>query len=190
MATDIKLGTIPTGPQKRDAIHIAIAPMVAGEGLMPGDHVGILPDGTAGRKADPPIGIVDPFLREAVNAGERFYLLLYQFTVTGMRHQWSHPAFADDTGGEVGVVRNIKESEAWIRSFASDWNINFNELIRVASGPLEEDGDNWVVADGIDLHSASELGESHDLFWHHLEILTGRHFSPEHRGRMSWSCSC
>ena len=55
------LGTIIDENQKRDAIHLAVEPMVAKEHLVAGDHV------TAdGRKCFPygedAVGIVDPFL--------------------------------------------------------------------------------------------------------------------------------
>ena len=40
-----------------------------------------------------PVGIVDPFLKEPVEPGERFYIFLFPNTVTGLRHVWTHPAF-------------------------------------------------------------------------------------------------
>jgi len=84
VADDEKLG--------RDAVHVAIAPVIAAECLIAGEHVGLLADGTASTHAAH-IGIVDPFLAVDVMAGQRFWLLLYPGTITDLRHVWTHPAF-------------------------------------------------------------------------------------------------
>jgi len=78
----------------RDAVHIAVIPVTATESLKPGEHIGLVHDDNehVGRSGAN-IGIVDPFLVEEVEPGQRFYLFLYPNTVTGMRHAWSHPAF-------------------------------------------------------------------------------------------------
>ena len=87
---------IEDGDRRRDAIHIAIAPVTAAQRLAPGQHVGLVQDGNLELvgPCDNNIGIVDPFLVEEVELGQRFWLFLYPNTVTGMRHIWAHPAFA------------------------------------------------------------------------------------------------
>jgi hypothetical protein len=42
MAHDVKVGTYCAPDAGRDAIHIAIAPVVAGQLLKPGEHIGFL----------------------------------------------------------------------------------------------------------------------------------------------------
>ena len=86
------LGEIPAPDARRDAVHVAVAPVVAKHDLNPGDHVGLFPDGQAGYAGEH-IGAVDPFLRNPVKAGERCWLFLYPNTVTSLRHSWTHPAF-------------------------------------------------------------------------------------------------
>ncbi len=91
------LGEEPATDARRDAVHIAVAPVVAGMSLDPGEHVAIDTDGTAW--TSPPIkamtiGIVDPFRQGMVRKGERFWLFLYPNTVTSLRHVWSHPSFS------------------------------------------------------------------------------------------------
>lgn len=87
---------IPGGERRRDAIHVAVAPVTAVERLEPGQHIGLLQANDTelvSAEAEELIGIVDPFLPEAVESGERFWMFLYPFTVSGMRHAWRHPAF-------------------------------------------------------------------------------------------------
>ncbi len=86
---------------RRDAVHFALAPVVAKYHLLPGSHVGLTEEGTAywtdedegSARTSKTIGIVDPFLEKWVKPGEKFWLFLYPGTITGLRHSWSHPAF-------------------------------------------------------------------------------------------------
>ncbi|MEZ6122938.1 MAG: hypothetical protein R3C49_07150 [Planctomycetaceae bacterium] len=95
---------IDDGDRRRDAIHIAIAPVTAVELLCPGQHVGLVRSDSyefVGRSPEP-VGIVDPFLKSAVEPGQRFWLFLYPNSVTGLRHVWTHPAF-------TSVARSVTE---------------------------------------------------------------------------------
>lgn len=85
------IGELCKDDSRRDAIHFAVAPVVADTDLRPGDHVGVA-DGRASRDGAA-VGIVDPFLKGVVRKGQRFWLFLYPNTVTSLRHVWTHPAF-------------------------------------------------------------------------------------------------
>lgn len=98
MQSEAKLGTTPTSDDQRDAVHIAIVPVIAGEKLFPGQDVGIIDGGLVGR-CTKPIGIVDPFLKQSVQRNERCWLLLYPGSITSIRHDWTHHAFDGDSGG-------------------------------------------------------------------------------------------
>lgn len=82
----------------------------------------------------------------------------------------------------------------WLKDFAASWRFDYDEM--VSEGCLPPSRSRWgleggiVVADGIDLHGAGELGTEEALFWQNLEILTGKTFGREHREALSWSCSC
>lgn len=95
MSHEVKLGEILHGQNFRDAIHIAVAPVIAGEEMNPGDHIEFY-GGKAYRSYSDTIGIVDPFLKGAVNRGESFYMFLYPNTITSLRHEWTHPAFVEN----------------------------------------------------------------------------------------------
>lgn len=102
MDDGLQLGRlIDDGERRRDAIHIAVAPVTAAVRLAPGQHVGLVEIGNLELvgPCDDNIGVVDPFLSAEVAAGERFWLFLYPGTVTGLRHVWTHPAFAKAAAG-------------------------------------------------------------------------------------------
>lgn len=86
---------ITDGDRRRDAIHIAVAPVTAAVRLTPAQPVGFLNAGDIEcvGVVEHPIGIVDPFLTEDIQPGQRFWLFLYPNTITSLRHVWTHPAF-------------------------------------------------------------------------------------------------
>lgn len=96
MATEIPvLGQlIQDDSARRDAIHIAVAPVIADEVLRPGQHVALVDGATDRIRAGfDAIGIVDPFLKGPVMPGQKCWLFLYPGTITSLRHLWTHPAF-------------------------------------------------------------------------------------------------
>jgi hypothetical protein len=176
--SDIKLGQPPAQDAKRDAIHTAIAPVVAAVGLKPGEHIGLLPDGRASNDAKP-IGIVDPFLTKKVKPGERFWLCLYQQTVTGMRHVWRHPDFKEEE--EIKEERQkpqMSAAEGWIRDFAEQVGLGYDELMEGAKNYIEKE--EFLCFGGL-LESVSVPEE----FWDHYYQITGRRGSGGF-----FSCSC
>lgn len=86
------IGELCKDDARRDAVHFAVAPVVADMTLRPGDPVGLI-QGRASREATP-IGIVDPFFQGEIQQGQRFWLFLYPNTITSLRHVWTHPAFS------------------------------------------------------------------------------------------------
>lgn len=81
----------PLGTYTRDAIHVPIMPIEAGQDLDPGQAVAI-----RNRMAVSPsrpngaVGIVDPFLTVRVKAGDRFYLWLKPLSTLRLWHEWTH----------------------------------------------------------------------------------------------------
>lgn len=169
---------------ERDAIHVAVVPLIAGEMLYRGCPFK-LSFGTTGSaiecNLENSIGVVSPYLEDyTVVKGKRFWGLLKPGSVTGMRHQWSHPAFE-----ESSTPKDVSTHELWLREFCDNWNFDYDQLI--AAGDSAE----YVVSDGRDLHSRKDLEDGeYELFWMHLEALMGKKYDNEHRETMQWSCSC
>ena len=185
----------PADPD-RDAIHVAVKKMIAGDDRLDVGCRFKLAYGTtnvaisADYNEEEAVGIVNPFINTeqrwgSIKKGNEFWGLLLPGLVTGMTHQWMCQAF-DGTG----VTRIVSEHEVWIRKFCDRWNFDYDDLISESTTEVEEDFEHYVVALGIDLHSKGELGEDHDLFWIHLEALTGKKFDNDHREKFGWSCSC
>ena len=188
-----KVGVLIDETAKRDAIHIAIMPCIAAENVYAGDEVGILLGTLNQIKRRPsayglkPIGIVDPFLIEyrTINIGERCWVFLFPGTITGLRHEWTHPGILDTIQPKV-TLSDREEAEAWLHSFAYKWNFDYASMIAEA-----QDKDGYIVAKGIDIHSRSELADGdEELFWKHIGTLTGRKYDESHRENFGWSCSC
>lgn len=187
METLDSLGKIlPTGHQQsRDAVHIAVMPVVAGDDLCLGQRLRLAFGTTSmvlsgDRNHDDYIGIVDPFLERGPRKGQEFFMWLRPGTINSLRHEWRHPTI------DAANKKPISEAERWLRAFASKWNFDYDEMIAASQ---EEDG--YVTARGIDLHSASELDYGdEDLFWQHIETLTGQEFNAERKSSFMWSCSC
>lgn len=134
----------------------------------------------------PYIGIIDPFLTKRARRGERVFLLLYPNTVKGMRHAWSHASFSDELAQSTSPVKETSVAEAWLREFASQWNIPYDEMVVEASSR-----GGYLTARGVDIHSWSEISSGEQrLFWEHLETVTGRRFDGDHRSDVGFSCSC
>jgi len=176
------LGTIIGEGAGRDAIHVAVEPVQAGQLLGAGDHVRIV-DGRAQLvNVGEGIGIVDPFLDVSVWPGERFWMLLYPRTITSLRHVWSHPAF-DDAPEPVApepVAPDKAASEAWLEDFCSNYGLSYEHLLEAAYN--YDDGDDYLTIIGEDAS-----GEIPNGVWHHLGIVTGKKFKtcPTY-----FSCSC
>ena len=86
---------IQDGDRRRDAIHIAVAPVMAAVRLSPGQHVGLVQEGNVELvgPCEHTLGVVDPFLTAEVEPGQRFWMFLYPGTITALRHVWTHPTF-------------------------------------------------------------------------------------------------
>lgn len=110
----LHLGQIITTPQERDAIHIAVVPVTAAHMMAPGQRVGLDDAGMANARFDY-VGVIDPFLRVNVEAGQQCWLYLEPGSITSLRHDWTHPAFP---AVPIPAI-DRSASEQWLRDFAA-----------------------------------------------------------------------
>lgn len=179
-----QFGKLITEPQFRDAVHIAVAPVVAGENLIPGTRIGFsgYPD-TVG-VVDNIIGIVDPFLQHSVKKGDTFYMFLLPNTITSLRHEWTHPAFEEieDLEKTFKRLKGAVAEEQWISDFAENIGSNYHEMMESAKEFLEN-GD-YLVRGGT-----FEGVYIPDEFWDKYEIIKNATISSSDRGSFL-GCSC
>lgn len=140
---------------QRDAIHVALAPATASVRLSPGQHVGLVRDDDVhlAGPVDSNIGIVDPFLTEHVEVGQRFWLFLYPNTVTGLRHIWTHPAF-NAAAAHARAVEKSSEPATSARSLRDD----FLEALAENEDDLET---RMVFSDWLDEQGEHDEAERH-----------------------------
>lgn len=193
--TQTSLGKLIESDAQRDAIHIAVAPVVAIERMIPGQHIGFVDDGgvNVSTRSTRPLGVVDPFLKNMVEAGERFWMFLYPNTITSLRHNWTHPAFSE-APAVAGIARSTKEaSEEWLRNFVQGADCpEYETVIAAAVDDYHSgDGDDYIYSrnDGEYLHFGGRdaHGEIPPEFWTHVENVTGRKISKR---PAYFSCSC
>lgn len=172
------LGTIIDETAGRDAIHLAVEPVIAGEDLYAGENIGIR-DGKAYSVVSKHLGIVDPFLKEKVKEGEMFWLVVYPRQITSLRHVWSHPDFPE----ECASFR--ENSKNWITEFAELIGITYSKLMAGAED-YAHSGDYLHMGDNEEYSSHYDKMEE---FWKHYEIVTGETVMEERKGGF-FTCSC
>lgn len=190
------LGSLIGPGEKRDAIHIAVFPVVAAERLARGEHVSLNADGEAEwEPVNEGLGIVDPFLTETVKKGERFWLLVYPRQISSLRHVWEHPKFpaSRETGAATTTIREIVEDEKeksrlWLETWIAtadcpDFHTTIGAMLQ------QRDGSSWesdyVHFDGQDAH-----GQIPPEAWHHLAIYAGITYEAGTDRPKYFTCSC
>lgn len=179
------LGTIITENEKRDAIHLAVEPVVAAETLSPGQRIGLNAKGEATSQAKT-IGIVDPFLLRDVFQGERFWLVVLPRTITSLRHVWEHPDVPDAEALRTreAVIDKLLNggSIQWLREYADELRVSYKDLMSHAKDYVEH-GEFWNEGSKFD---GEYLKED---FWEHYQRATGERI-PKNKQDSFFSCSC
>jgi len=188
----LHIGSIITTPQLQDAIHIAVAPVVAYRTLRPGEHVALTDDGEADIFGKC-IGIVDPFLTTAVKKGEKFWLFLYPGSITSLKHFWTHPAFekkpeAIPVAPIPVTVKSPLVSDAFTRAMRAVTAIA-NGLDLDAEELLEAADDYVKYGNYFSQGGKFEGVYLTDEFWPHYEVIRNVVIPDDERNSF-FSCSC
>lgn len=189
--TDHTLETIGkklTGGEQRDAVHFAVAPVGVRGFLRAGERVKFVPGSTEVVTTwdyydAPPVGIIDPFLNCGyVTDKDRCWLFLFPGSITGLRHEWTHPAFPElQTQPAAQQMTALEYSERWLRGFAEKYSADYDAMVGgVANGTGASFGDDLEYSD---FHPGSE-------FWRHISIVTGKTFTKEVMEVTSFRCAC
>jgi hypothetical protein len=183
-----KLGNLITDEQYRDAVHIAVSPVTAGEYLAPGQFIGFTGSAhTVGVDAKKIIGIVDPFLKHGVEEGQQFYMFLLPNTITSLRHEWTHPDFEkeDELAAMEPTFFKLKGAaaeEKWVTDFADNIGSDYNEIMAAADDYLAH-GEYLVRGGTFEGYSVP------DEFWDKYEAIKRKKVEENERGSFL-SCSC
>jgi len=193
------LGTcpIPEG-SGRDAIHLAVEPVICGEtALAPGQRAKIV-NGVAVRSVslgyEDATGIVDPFLTEHVRKGEQFWFIVLPRTITSLRHVWSHPAFAEPYGNQLPqkVTETVTPfipaqsmAMARMKEFCHEIGERYDYIMAGAKAHLEHGEYTYGEKDSGNLEGVS----LYETFWDDYEVITGK-VVPGNDRESFFTCSC
>lgn len=173
------LGSIIGPNEKRDAIHLAVEPVIAGQILLAGAHVRLENGVAVSAEVGEGLGIVDPFLRDVIHEGDMFWLVVYPRKISSLRHVWEHPDFPASVDL---VVKSNSESKAYLLNLAEHLEISY-EMLLAATGEYLTDGEFLIGGDQFEgMYTQEE-------FWEHYGNVTGTYVEMEKR-RNFFGCAC
>lgn len=176
---NLKLGEIITTEQHRDAIHIAVVPVVASAPIVRGGLVSIAGGQAYNGSVEDAVGVADPFLRVArVEQGQAFWLYLNPGSITSLRHEWTHPAL--DGTPDTAAARKV------VQAMAESMGLSYSALMDYGSEHAKGWDDGYVTQMGDE---SWRDGFSAETFWPAYELLTGE-VVPEDKKEHFFSCSC
>lgn len=216
MSHDLQLGHTPEENAQRDAVHVAIIPVVAAANMRRGDRVKLLPDNqivkAGSGRPDDAHGIIDPFLPKAtVKAGDRVYMVLLPGKVTGMRHHWKCEEVDRIVGEQEPQPMKpsdeaVEEAERWLDMYAATLDSWFSARDIVRLFVLGNNSNSSKACDAsitrydqefICLYGYDARGEIPAELFQHVRTLAAAWYPNETpyvplnpEGPRYWTCSC
>lgn len=186
--SEIHLDELISGKEERDAIHVAVCPVIANAKLSPGEHVGLIgrtkPGPTAAQaeyivgKSTKPIGVISPFLRQPVLKGDRCWLMLYPNTITSLRHEWAHPVF------EEFALQDAADASNLLANVAEEMGLSFHDFLAALHCYVDHGKTTRASEGSYDLPV-----ETWQQVWRAFEALTGKR-TPSDEDYHPFYCSC
>lgn len=173
-----QIGSILDGPQQRDAIHMAICPVFVAEDLEPGTHVGLVRGGRTdrvGADTDKQLGIIDPFLKGKVKAGQRCFLFLYPGTISSLRHDWTHE----------DLDRHAKSRE-WLFWFSQRVQMPVDQILDIGRTMLTE----GYYSFGNEQGRQDKFNDSRKELLEHCAALLDLPITKKKIADAYFSCAC
>lgn len=181
--SDTTLGELAPTLLERDAIHVAVIALEAGQLLRPGEHVCIKDNQVFANQSTNSIGIVDPFLTEVIEKDKIVWVLLYPNTITSMRHHWEHP-----------VVDLITKKVEVTSQYANQTLCRIADLIGISVEELLEAGRDYARRGEYTFENSENyknLSPSDWLeFWNAFSAITGTTIPEDERYTTPFTCSC
>lgn len=181
-----KLGEIITGEAHRDAVHVAVAPLIAGCPLTPGEAILLSHDQAFPTDRGHGLGIVDPFLKAEVRKGERFYCFLYPNTAIGLRHVYRHPELDADA-----IRRETMEA---LRAPAVEFIEECAKKIEMTYGQIMYAADTFTrlhLETEVDMSTSNAAMDiDWPKFWTAYEVINGVGSGPAEMDQEPFVCRC
>ena len=174
------LGTILETEEHRDAIHLGVEPVVAGDHLERGEFITLRNGKAYASHPDEALGIVDPFLTGGVRSGESFWLVVLPRKITSLRHVWTHPDF-DEVEDKVKDEVDVKWAVNVIQDVADRLSMPFDDLLDQLIDPDNYRGEAFTV------RYWDAYGDFNPEILRAVKCLTG--FEPK-TTPYYFSCSC
>ena len=170
------LGEPLKGDEERDAIHIAILPVTAGDYIPPGQRIHVNSKGWASLSRGVHNAVADPFWPRTIQPGERFYAFLFPYTIESLRHEWVHKDFP--------CPPVYPEAEKWLRDFAEDHYVGYEDMMTAADDLVKGHSDIMDICFGMDVDYSERIE-----FWERYGQLRNQ-FIPNSVKEEYFSCSC
>ncbi len=162
------LGKIPDELGLKDAIHVAIVSVRAKGPIAPGTRCAMNADREAIESANGP-GIADPFLKNTIQTGQAFWLLLNQDEVPNVRHVWDHPTV------DFSPPANPVKKNRTLQSAADHFGVSYEEILTAAAYVVEHRHSASYMGSKTALELKNKYWESYD-FWSEWAAETGYEF--------------